>query len=442
MNSLSDPPTAPPTDETDTGVIKNAQTEFRHSHLFRIIKAVPLVIFAVLCNYTMGTILQSTFPLLRQAGSSLELELDNNVVVDVRSSFYGISCVDKLIRIYVCASLPSMVGLDRAHRLQMMSFLFDMGPMIIVWIVEGRRRAKSHKMGSWGFTISAWPFLSMMGAQVNGIGMIAPMYYFIHYVSSPLPADAPSMTGSSPIDIHEAKVLLPAVLISYYLPLLAQNLPVLSLPVRQIICGHWQLYPVWLSITYHGLRLWYSSERTKNTERLRSEGSISGADMACIRRAYKITGGISAAIYFYVRFLSGIPTWDIFLRGMFHSPRAVAAAVASVTDGMDPAMKYDAFFTFASGLLWITLTFGDMEAEGLLRFGTIRVTSVMLLVVYFFGPGAATALCWGWREEILAALAARRIGSDLAAQDEAFSLAQGASTMVFGKPIANANPDR
>lgn len=242
----------------------------------------------------------------------------------------------------------------------------------------------------------------MMGAQVNGIGMIAPMYYFIHYVSGPLQADAPSTTSASPIDIHEAKAILPAVLISYYLPTLAQNLPLLSLSVRQIICAFWQLYPVWLSITYHGLRLWNSStERTTDTQRLHSEIPTSDTDMAYIRRAYKITGGISAAVYFYVRFLSGIPTWDIFLRGMFHSPRAVAAAVISVTDGMDPAMKYDAFFTFVSGLLWITLTFGDMEAEGLLRFGTIRVTGVMLLVIYFFGPGAATALCWGWREEIL-----------------------------------------
>lgn len=250
-----------------------------------------------------------------------------------------------------------------------------------------------------------------MISQIKGIGIIAPLYYFIHYVSGPLETTppSPSTISDSSIDIHEAKALFPAVLIGYYIPTVVQNLPMVSQSVRQLFCGYWQLYPVWLSIVHHGLSLWYSAAaRTTDTKRLQSGRSSSDNDMAHIRRAYLITGGISAAVSFYVRFLSGIPTWDVFIRGMFHSPAAVAAAVTSVTDGMVPAMKYDAFFTFMSGLLWISLTFGDLKAEGVLRFGTVRVVSVMLLVVYFSGPGAATAFFWGWREEILHA-AKRRL---------------------------------
>ncbi|KAJ9303196.1 hypothetical protein DTO271G3_570 [Paecilomyces variotii] len=237
-----------------------------------------------------------------------------------------------------------------------------------------------------------------MISQIKGIGIIAPLYYFIHYISGPLEITPPSASTISddPIDIYEAKALFPAVLIGYYIPTVVQNLPMLSLSIRQLFCGYWQLYPVWISIVHHGLSLWYSAAaRTTNTNRVEAGRSNSDTDMAHIRGAYLITGGISAAVYFYVRFLSGIPTWDVFIRGMFHSPAAVAAAVTSVTDGMVPAMKHDAFFTFVSGLLWIGLTFGDLEAEGILRFGTVRVVSGMLLVVYFFGPGATTAFCWG-----------------------------------------------
>ncbi|RWQ99943.1 hypothetical protein C8Q69DRAFT_512657 [Paecilomyces variotii] len=335
MNSLSDPVTTTATDRKDSTTIKSPQTGFRNTRLYRILKAIPLILLALLCNYTMGTILQSTYPFLNEASSSLELELDDNVTVHLRSSFYGIPWLDKLIK---------------------------------------------------------------------GIGIIAPLYYFIHYVSGPLETTppSPSTISDSPIDIHEAKALFPAVLIGYYIPTVVQKLPMVSLSVRQIFCGYWQLYPIWLSIVHHGLSLWYSAAaRTTDIKRLQSGRSSSDNDMVHVRRAYLITGSISAAVYFYVRFLSGIPTCDVFIRGMFHSPAAVAAAVTSVTDGMVPAMKYDAFFTFVSGLLWISLTFGDLKAEGVLRFGTVRVVSVMLLVVYFFGPGAATAFCWGWREEIL-----------------------------------------
>ncbi|KAJ9252972.1 hypothetical protein DTO207G8_4492 [Paecilomyces variotii] len=411
MNSLSDPVTTPSTDRKDSKTIKNPQTEFRNTRLYRILKAIPLVLLALLCNYTMGTILQSTYPFLNEASSSFKLELDNNVTVHLRSSFYGIQWLDKLVRIYVCASLPSMVGLEKAHRLQMMSFLFDMGPMVMMWIIEGARRKRSQKMESFFLRLSSWPFLFLMISQIKGIGTIAPLYYFIHYVSGPLETTppSPSTISDSSIDVHEAKALFPAVLIGYYIPTVVQNLPMVSLSVRQIFCGYWQLYPIRLSIVHHGLSLWYSAAaKATDTKRLQSGRSSSDNDMAHIRRAYLITGGISAAVYFYVRFLSGIPTWDVFIRGMLHSPAAVAAAVTSVTDGMVPAMKYDAFFTFVSGLLWISLTFGDLKAGGILRFGTVRVVSVMLLVVYFFGPGAATAFCWGWREEILHA-AKRRL---------------------------------
>jgi hypothetical protein len=213
--------------------------------------------------------------------------------------------------------------------------------------------------------------------------------------------EVPSTTEDRRIDIHEAKTLLPAVLIGYYLPTMLQNLPLLPLSVRQTFCGYWQLYPVWLTILHHGLCCWSSVSAKSADRRADRRDSDSESDLLYIRRAYWLTGSISAVVFFYVRFFSKVPTWDIFLRGMFSSPSAVAGTVISVTDGMDPAMKYDALFTFMSGLFWITLNFGDLEAEGVVRFGTVRVVGAMLVLLFVFGPGAATAFCWGWREEML-----------------------------------------
>lgn len=81
MNSLSDPVTTTATDRKDSKTIKNPQTEFRNTRLYRILKAIPLVLLALLCNYTMGTILQSTYPFLNEASSSFKLELDDNVTI-------------------------------------------------------------------------------------------------------------------------------------------------------------------------------------------------------------------------------------------------------------------------------------------------------------------------------------------------------------------------
>lgn len=157
MTSQSDPISTVTANVRNTRTINRVRTGFKNTYTYRIIIALPLLVFALLCDYTMGTILQSTFPFLEDASSSLELQLDNNVVVEVRDSFYGIPWLDRLVRVYVCASLPSIVGLDKAHRLQLVSFLFDLGPMVVVWIVEGRRRWRNCGSTGWRMErVAAW----------------------------------------------------------------------------------------------------------------------------------------------------------------------------------------------------------------------------------------------------------------------------------------------
>lgn len=82
--------------------------------------------------------------------SHLVLMLDNGTwtaasgeVMDLNTSFYYNRFFDKLMRPLITCFLPSITGSDPRSRIQMLSFMTDLGPVYGIWLLESYRNLHS-----------------------------------------------------------------------------------------------------------------------------------------------------------------------------------------------------------------------------------------------------------------------------------------------------------
>lgn len=112
------------------------------SKVKRAVIAFPLVALGILCM----TLFQITF------SRGTALWVDRTVqdgqypspygsFVPLRRGFFSDTIPGKIWDRASIMFLPSVVGNDPAHRLQMISFLIDLAPFIAVWLAESSRRA-------------------------------------------------------------------------------------------------------------------------------------------------------------------------------------------------------------------------------------------------------------------------------------------------------------
>jgi len=177
-------------------------------------------------------------------------------------------------------------------------------------------------------------------------------------------------------------------------PTLCMYNPAFNVNARQGWNFVWQLFPLWVTILH---RIFASC--VKDTTETDIINNIT-ADMPYLRSAYAFFGLVSSITYLSVWKLSPTPLWSIFYSGL----RDPSAAVGSFTEGIGRFLKYDYVFCHASGALWILLCFWDLKRDGRLHAGWFKILNVMGLVAMIFGPGAAMAVMWAWREEVLATL--------------------------------------
>jgi hypothetical protein len=227
--------------------------------------------------------------------------------------------------------------------------------------------------------------------QIRGIGFLAPVYYFLHYVQSPLENYAAA--DQRMVKMGKAKIIILTVFISYVVPTVAMFV-VPDLATRQWINGlFFQPFPLWAVLTQYILSQFV--EDTTGTARIYQPT----ADMPYLRQAYAFAALCSASTYWYVygsAWNSSISLLDIFFKDI-----SQVTTMAPLFDGAAKVLRYDHLWSFSAGLVWTLYSFGDLKRAGKLQAGWLRILGVSICATLAAGPGTAMALMWAWREETL-----------------------------------------
>jgi hypothetical protein len=191
--------------------------------------------------------------------------------------------------------------------------------------------------------------------------------------------------------ISSVKTIIPTVAIIYILPTFGSFFAP-GLTNRQRINGlFFQPFPIWAAIFQRILGLFVKD--TTDTDSIKNPE----ADLAYLRAAYFFSAAASASVYLYLWVFSPFSLGKIFFSGL-GNPEAALPLV----EGAAKVLRYDHIASFSAGIVWTLLSFGDLKRAGLLEVGWGRIIGVFAGMTLVGGPGAAMAVMWAWREDMLA----------------------------------------
>lgn len=353
----------------------------------RALYALPLLGATYGCSQTMGattTQLRNFFGMTQKIG---EIAMGNGKLASVVTKFYGIGWLDHMLSLFVAAFTPSIGGFDAAHRLQTIGFLADLVPLQAIWTIESIRRGNSLTAAN------LLPTVYGLLYQLKGIGYVAPIFYFLHYIQSPL--ENYHAADNRLTQMSRVKTVLPTIMGAYVIPTVSM-FAARGLSTRQWINGFfWQPFPIYSSLLHRFLSS-YIVKDTTFIDRIEN----SEADMPYLRATYGVTAALSTAAYLYVRLSkpATLSMTDIFFADIANP----TAAVTNLTVGMARALRYDQIAAFAAGAYWTLLSFGDLKRAKKIEASWWKIVGAFAGSSLVGGPGAAMALMWGWREECLA----------------------------------------
>lgn len=226
-----------------------------------------------------------------------------------------------------------------------------------------------------------------------GIGKLAPLYYAIEYIRAPLSTLLPG--NKRDMKTTALVSLLPAIMAGYYLPTFA-NFFASTVESRRSWNAAWQLFPVVVPLLQLPFRLFTKPESKTTTQESRLNRK---KNLFAIRCTYATFAAISGLSFLYARFSApeGTSLASIFLPGL----HGHTEAVGSFSEGIARFLQYDEIMSMASGFVWLGLRFRELKRSGA-NISWWKSSCALVGTVVTLGPGAAFALGWGWREEMLA----------------------------------------
>ncbi|TVY33535.1 Citreoviridin biosynthesis protein D [Lachnellula occidentalis] len=350
----------------------------------RALYALPLLAAVYGAHKTMGVTLDLLLPMLRASIAAGKIDLADGIVVPLYKQYFGIIGLDRFISAFVTFFTPIIGDFDPVTRTQAVAFLGDLIPLQTIWLVEGVRR------GNYSTAAHLLPTVLGILFQIKGLGFIAPIWFFLHYVQSPL--ENYHAADDRLTQVGAVKTIIPTIILSYLLPSIAMCY-VPGLENRQWINGLlWQAFPLYAAVYQRLFGLFVKDttevDRVSNPE----------ADMPYLRRAYGFAAVTAAAFNLYARFQPPVPIRDVFFAGI-SSP----STVPNIMEGAAMFLKYDQIATFSAGAVWIMLSFWDLKSAGKVRLEWQKIVMIFTALTSIFGPGAAMMTMWAWREEALVA---------------------------------------
>ncbi|TVY84856.1 hypothetical protein LSUE1_G001301 [Lachnellula suecica] len=355
----------------------------------RALYALPILAAVYGAQKTMGVTVEIMTPMLQTAVKEGKIDSGNGVVAPLHKQFFGVKGLDDFMAIFVAFFTPILGNFDPASGKQGMAFGGDLIALQTIWLVEGIRRG-NHTTVAHLLLIMSSPTILGLLFQVKGLGFIAPIWFFFHYVQSPL--ENYQAADERLTQVGPAKTLIPTIVLSYLLPTIAMT-SVSGLENRQWINGlFWQLFPLSAAIYQRVFGLLVKD--TTEVDRIANPE----ADLPYLRRAYRFAGITAAALNIYARYSSPASLMAVFFQGI-----STPSAVSNILEGAAKFLRYDQIATFGAGTIWTMLSFWDLKKTGKVQAGWLKVLGIYGATTFVAGPGAAMMALWAWREEVLAA---------------------------------------
>ena len=222
-------------------------------------------------------------------------------------------------------------------------------------------------------------------ASFRGIGVIMPFYYFLHYILSP-PTNL-NAADKRLTDIAYTASVVPMMLLGFYAPyFLAYLAP--SLILRHAGIWLWHMFPVWVS-----LGQWILARTVMPNSIQHDRIHRVTRDVWTIRVTIGSLAVLSGAVYLYSVLSSPFTFWTIF----FPTGKGLGTFQGAVQE----FLKWDQIFFAGSSILWIIYMFVDLKEAEIETPSWITILCGLSAMSLVLGTGAATAMGWLWREEIL-----------------------------------------
>jgi hypothetical protein len=374
---------------------RNYGAGHEESPFYRAVVALPILVLGYLCHVALNTVIHKdgVMPQLGSALATRKLDFGSNRTFELLPTHYGgMTWLDNIWRAPIIAFSPSILSIDLIQRLQMISFLVDLAPVYLIWVLEGHRRTNA--------TIFArFPVVFAIAFQLYGIGCVGPLYYFLHYVQSPLSQFIAS--DMRLINVAYARTSLAALAVAYMAPTLAMYFAP-SAATRISINAIWQIFPI-LVTSIHWVLATYLVDDPTPSARIHN----TTADLSSIRIAAMAFILVSTLVFNWIRFTSPVPISTV----LYPTPAFLSAFYRSTVNrsldldlvsGMALFLKIDYLSCFIASYAWLALLFKDLKTAEMVSTTWSRLVAYAAMGTVLAGPGAVVGGAWLWREEILA----------------------------------------
>ncbi|KEQ68819.1 FAD/NAD(P)-binding domain-containing protein, partial [Aureobasidium namibiae CBS 147.97] len=264
------------------------------------------------------------------------------------------------------------------------NFLSFSGVVLSIWSIEAIRCCNA-------LMPVQLPLLFTVLAQRRGLGVVAPLYSFVHWVLTPI--DTFKSTDMRLTKMHYTKAVLPSLLMTFYLPLIqVWLLPEVS--QRQTWLQLWQYFPVTLSLGQFAMsKIWKDTADQDKIERPKR-------DVATLRYTIGVPTGVATMFWLYTLCASPVSFSRLFLAHNITTTLADFSSTSALTPVYD-LLQYNYLIAILSTYLWLLYFVWDAKVAGIVTQSWLTVLAASALATVVLGPGGAVGAGFLWREYII-----------------------------------------
>lgn len=341
--------------------------------LRRAALALPFIGIAAICLTAMDTVklIALQQPFLEEGRITWDGGLKTMPIFE---SFYGVAAVDNMWRGITVAFSASYLAIDSIASWQMFYFLHDLAPMYSVWLLE------SCRIGNSWTPVYAATFFTFI-AQLLGVGVLAPIYYFLHITFAPSALRLKRSGKERIIQAHQAQYLL-SLFLGLHTFQVWRSYTASEAETRQYWIWAWQMSPLWIGLA-------------NTTLSSMTAGLVGVKDSALMspRLLLAVMCGISTSIWLYTLYYAPFALSDIFIPD--------SQVFTDFIHHTRKALQWDQVSSFGSSFLWLIYLFFDLYSADLIGVESLLGSALLPLVAIITGPGSAFVIGWHWRERIL-----------------------------------------
>jgi len=235
------------------------------------------------------------------------------------------------------------------------------------------------------------PILFALLAQRKGLGVATPLYFFVHWVLTPI--DTFKSTDMRLTKMHYTKAILPSLLMTFYLPLI-QNWLLSEATQKETWLTIWQYFPVTLSLAQLGMsKIWKDTADQDKIERPKR-------DVATLEYTSGVPAIISTVVWLYTLCASSVSFSQVILPHDSITTLADSSPTSAFSSAND-LLRSSYLIAIFSTYLWLLYFVWDAKVAGMITRSWLTVLAALALATIVLGPGGAVGAGFLWREYVI-----------------------------------------